>query len=315
MPEKFSDSKKEPAIRLPTYFYRVNFTAFISSIFFLLLILFLPDYTGFVVERALFIKLMTILIIADGIFLYFSPILSKTRIFLAVYFKSILWLVTLTGILYALGGIKNYFSLVLIFPILSASFDLDVRATLYLGSITEILLLSLTLLDKRVSPTPEYYTIASSQIIFIGIFTFYLYSIIKEGVRHRFEKEEARRRYFDLVEVDRAKTEFMTIVSHRLFTPLSELRWAFDRVFEIKNWNKESADILKNSKESVTTLIGIVSELTQASDEEKENVTYRRVKIDVCELIEKALDELKDYIAVGGVKIEFLPNSSAPPMP
>ncbi len=298
-------SKKDVPVRLPTYFNIVNFTSFISAVFFFLLVLGLPEHSDFVAERRIFLVVMAALSLFDALFLYFALSFAKTRIFLAVYFKSILWIFMLTAILYALGGVRSYFGLIVVFPILAASFDLEPKVTLYLGSLSAILFAAMMFLDSRFAHTPGYYVVGFSHIILLGIFTFYLYSIIKEGVRQRFEKEEARRKYFDLVEVDRAKTEFVTVVSHQLLTPLSELRWAFDHLMETKRWDEAVRDILKKSNQSVNALIGIVRDIIHVSDLEKEKIVYKREKADLARILNGIIAELRDLISAKEVDLEF----------
>ncbi len=302
--EKTRYQNTESPVRLPRYFYIVNVTSYLSAIFFFFLVLLFPDYTDFVTDRQLFLTLMLSLAFLDGVFLYFSTRLARTQYFIAVYMKNIMWALFLTGVFYALGGVKNYFTFAYVFPIIGTGFNLDARATLVLGIIVEVCFILLALFDGRFPHDESYYIVSISQIIFFAIFTFYLYSIIAEGIRQRFEKEKARKKYFDLIEVDKAKTEFITVVSHRLLTPLAELRWAFERVFEVKKWNKDTVSILGKSKESINALIDIVRELIHAADLEKEGVKYQRVPVDIAEVVRKIVRDLGDYSAEHDTKVK-----------
>lgn len=304
MPEQAA-LEKEKHLRLPRYYDIVNISSFGTSLFFFFVVLFFPEATNFIVSRQLFLGTLFSLMVMDSMLLFFGRQMTKFGAFFMVYFKNIVWAALIVVILYAMGGVMNYFGFIMVFGIIGTIFSLEARATFTVGVIAELFFAALIFLDERFPHTLSYYIIGFSQVIFIGLFILLLYIVIKEALRERYEKEEARRKFMDLAEVDRAKSEFVTIVSHQLLTPLSELRWAFYSIMEAKRWNKTTANTVKRSAQSVDTLIGIVRDMIRVSDMQREKVIRKQEEVDLADMIYDVISALHDEIVIKEVKVNF----------
>jgi len=301
--------KGAPAVRLPDFLQLVRTVALLIVVALLSLVWFFPSYFDFIAEPNLFLGITFVFAVINPVFSYFVPHLIRSRVFYSAYLYNILWALYIMAALYTMGGIGSYFGMLVVFPILTTAFDLEARATLILGVITEILFASLMIFDTRVIHSGSYYVGGLLLMLFIGIFSYYLYIIIKEGVREKFEKEEVRRKYFDLAEIDQAKTVFVTVTSHQLQTPLSELRWAINSILEKKQWDQEVEDILKRSNGSVARLVGIVKSLLETTQSGKTQVEYQRIPIDLLKMIDSIVQELKNLAAQNTVAVRV----EAPP--
>lgn len=305
MKETDQNKKPNPSVRLPLFLQIVRIAAFLIVFLFLFAVWRFPEHFSAIRDVKLFLQILAVFALVNTVFAYFVPKLVKSKVFYSAYLYNILWAFFMTAIVYSMGGVQSYFVIILIFPILTTAFDLEARAAATLGILTEILFLAMMIFDQRYSHTTSYYVAGVMNMFYIGLFSYYLYSIIKEGIRQRFEKEEIKRKYFDLAEVDKAKTEFMTVTSHQLQTPLSELRWALNTVLEGKRVDQETEGILKNSVNSVNKLVDLVRNLIQVSRLEKPGLAYRQAPVDVANEIEVVIQNLKSEIERKKVRVVF----------
>lgn len=123
-----------------------------------------------------------------------------------------------------------------------------------------------------------------------------------------------------IAEASRMKSEFVSIVSHQLRTPLSALKWSLDllrgkRLGEINVKQKEYLDIIN---ESGIKMIKLVNDLLNVTRIEQGKLTLQFKSFSIVELIEDVLKELKLLAQVHDVEIKFtddkkLPNVYADP--
>lgn len=123
-----------------------------------------------------------------------------------------------------------------------------------------------------------------------------------------------------IAEANRMKSEFVSIVSHQLRTPLSALKWSLDllrgkRLGELNKKQKEYFDIINDSS---IKMIKLVNDLLNVNRIEQRRLAVRSRDFSIVELIKDVVKELNILAEISNVKIKFqdskeLPNVFADP--
>ena len=97
-------------------------------------------------------------------------------------------------------------------------------------------------------------------------------------------------------EVDRAKTEFLSVASHQLRTPLAAIKWFVELIvegdLEEKKLNEEQKDLLAQTSESVERMIDLVNSLLSVSRIETGRIIISPQSTDLLELAKKVIKEI-----------------------
>ena len=110
--------------------------------------------------------------------------------------------------------------------------------------------------------------------------------------------------------LDRMKTEYITIISHKFLTPLTNIKWAADAVLK-NNFDKEkSTDNLKNITSNAEKLVKLTSSLLNITDIEEGLFGYKFEKFDIIHLVEEVIQNYSDESLQKGIKVSFLNTES-----
>jgi signal transduction histidine kinase len=139
--------------------------------------------------------------------------------------------------------------------------------------------------------------------VFITL-SIYTYNLVKNTFTQKFEKEEATRKLFEMVEVDRLKTDFVTVASHQLRTPLSSAAWGLDNVLSEDSVSENDKHIIKESYDRIKKASQIVTEMLQAIDVSHIESNVNAGKVDLAKVVKEAIDELYYLTIRNGVKVE-----------
>ena len=117
-----------------------------------------------------------------------------------------------------------------------------------------------------------------------------------------------------LAEASRMKSEFISIVSHQLRSPLSNLRWAIEllmsgRLGKIEEKQTEYFRILKENSGRMGEL---VSDLLIVSRIETATLPQKRKEISLEDLIKKLISEFEPFAQASNVEIEFKSEENLP---
>ena len=117
-----------------------------------------------------------------------------------------------------------------------------------------------------------------------------------------------------LAEASRMKSEFISIVSHQLRSPLSNLRWAIEllmsgRLGKIEEKQTEYFRILKENSGRMEEL---VSDLLVVSRIETATLPLKKKEISLEELINKLISEFQPFARASNVEIEFKSQENLP---
>lgn len=110
-----------------------------------------------------------------------------------------------------------------------------------------------------------------------------------------------------IAEANRMKSEFVSIVSHQLRTPLSALKWSLDllrgkRLGEFNKKQKEYFDIINDSS---IKMIKLVNDLLNVNRIEQRRLATRPRAFSILDLIKDVVRELNVLAEVNDVKIKF----------
>ena len=96
-----------------------------------------------------------------------------------------------------------------------------------------------------------------------------------------------------LAEANRLKSEFVSIASHQLRTPLTGIKWAINLLMseEIGRLTKEQIEGLDNIKESNQRMINLVNDLLNVSRVEQGKITLKPEKTSLEKIIQELIEE------------------------
>lgn len=108
-------------------------------------------------------------------------------------------------------------------------------------------------------------------------------------------------------EVDQMKTEFISIASHQLNTPLSAMKWFLDLLEQGKagELSEKQKEFLRNITESNQRMIALVRSLLNVSRIESGRIIVDPVPTQILEYLEQTLGELKPQMAVKNQKLKL----------
>ncbi len=117
-----------------------------------------------------------------------------------------------------------------------------------------------------------------------------------------------------LAEANRMKSEFISIVSHQLRAPLSNLRWAIELLMSGRLGKIEETQVeyFKILRENSSRMRELVSDLLIVSRIETARLPLREKEFSLTELIKELILEFKPVISASNVELKFEPQENLP---
>ena len=116
-------------------------------------------------------------------------------------------------------------------------------------------------------------------------------------------------------EVDRLKTEFVSIAAHQLRTPLSAIKWILRMLLDgdVGDLSKEQVEFLEKGYQSNERMITLINDLLNVARIEEGRFLYKLTFQSLEEIIEKVLASSEESIKKKKLKLVFIkPKSSLP---
>ena len=162
------------------------------------------------------------------------------------------------------------------------------RALLYslaIGGITAVLT-SLILLNNilvRTLPWVEFWTVP----IFTAAASFIIGRIF----------------WKQLIENERVKYEFITVATHKLRTPLTQISWGVRTLLDNKEIDPETRDITEHIQSSSNRLIELTNILFETTEEDAQEYAYTKEEVNLRTVTENTLKRLTSIIGKKNMKI------------
>jgi PAS domain S-box-containing protein len=115
-------------------------------------------------------------------------------------------------------------------------------------------------------------------------------------------------------ELDRAKSEFVSVASHQLKTPISGIKWTLESILQNRenNLNQKQIEWLKNVYDNNERMIKLVNDLLNISRIDSGKYAVLNLnKVEIASLVERAIKNLSSFAADRKVVIEYKNNLPA----
>ena len=170
----------------------------------------------------------------------------------------------------------------------SGSFDLEAMTAVVIGM---LVILALSVVSVFASQQ-------DSSIIFwlllVGIYTFYVFMIIRRGLMLQNENEELKQKYGELLELDEEKTDFVTVTSHQLRTPLNEIKWIFGYAIG-QDMAPEARAALQKGLTATNRIVDIVNSILRARTLDLHDGLLKRKDIDMSATISHIIESEQEF--------------------
>jgi len=169
---------------------------------------------------------------------------------------------------------------------------------LVMGIITIAAILTTYAVGIRYVPEPEV-------VVLIVLVLSAILLIITFTITQSFER---------LVEANRMKSEFVSIVSHQLRSPLSNLRWSLELLMSgrLGKIEEQQLDYFKILKDNSSRMGELVRDLLIVSRIEQGRVSFKNQEASLPDLIQGVISLSAPFARASNVEIKFEPKNNLP---
>lgn len=108
-----------------------------------------------------------------------------------------------------------------------------------------------------------------------------------------------------LRELDRIKSEFISIAAHQLRTPLGSMRWNIERLLSRKDMPKDIKERIEHVYDRSKHMASLVNDLLTVSRIEQGRVSQKLKTTEICDVVRAIVSETKAWTKEKGVSIEL----------
>ena len=209
------------------------------------------------------------------------------------------------------GAVDSSFIFLLMFPILATVIYLDEKTTKRVSLFLFVFFAAMIFIYDFQSITPALITKHLIQTIIFGSMLYLMYRIVLETLHQKYQKEKISHRLTEMVQLDKLKSDFLSVAQHRLRTPLTGVKWALETLRSDKTLSENVTQIVDDSLKRVGDSIDIVNDMLKTVEKAKEgrlNLVYEN--FDVAKMVNSIIQEL-EFIAL---KKKIIVKSSVPEM-
>src|SRR3989338_6662786 len=110
-----------------------------------------------------------------------------------------------------------------------------------------------------------------------------------------------------MAEANRMKTEFISIASHQLRSPLSAIKWSLNLLLEgkVAVLDKKSRQYLETMEQSNNRMVKLVGDLLNVSRIDQKTLKLKKEKLSIIEAVKGSIHILQPAAEAGNVKISL----------
>ena len=167
-----------------------------------------------------------------------------------------------------------------------------------LGFLTITSMASTYIFASRLVEEPE---LAAMIVILVAVFFLVVGNFIIGGFNR-------------IAEANRMQSEFISIFSHQLRSPLSISKWTLEVMEkEVQAGNMEKIiNHLSAFHDSTETIVKLVNALLEVSRIEAGTLVLNKVKVSLVDLTKAVLNDMQSYVEASNIKLEFNPEPDLP---
>jgi len=114
------------------------------------------------------------------------------------------------------------------------------------------------------------------------------------------------RSFEKVANVSRMKTEFVSIVSHQLRSPLTALKWSLNLLISNENnLNSREREYIEIIREGNERMIKLVNDLLNVTRIEQGRLTYSKENFDITKLARSLVNEVKNFAEANNVEVRL----------
>lgn len=299
----------ERAVRLPSYFSFIRIVGLVSVFVVWFTSLLLPvEYLSFFDDPKLVLRVMFGFLVIAMVFFY---LYQKTRMVFVEYVMGSFWASFYIFILWQSGGVLSVFLILLVFPIFAAATNLSSNQIRFYGIYSVFGYGILLLFQSEYWNSPQVITQYILQIVFLSIVNLYTYRLVKEILKQKYEKQEAAKKYFQLVEVDQMKSDFIMVVSHQLRSPLTGARYALELLRDTKD-DKTRGYLTAQVAERVSLSLDTVNEMLKSIELGSGSMRSSWESVPLGTLLSEINEDLRYDREKGGTRVDMHINGNFP---
>lgn len=279
--------------KLKEYYWLVQVSGLIAAFCTWLAVSFFPKYFLFLGdEKKVYLFLTTILVIHAVLFLF--QFIFKRKVFFTI--SRLVWVVFFIALVVFSGGINSPLLYVLMFPLLVACTDLNTRDVKIVSILTIVFLCSLLFVHEGMLTR---YDIVR-HLFNISLFTLLAYFVYELSR----EKDSILRAFDRLGELDHLKSDFITVASNRLRTPLTVVTGALSELKEGVDEAKRK-ELVDAGFEKSREAIEVLNELIQTIEIDMYHFKVPPQKVELGSVISGILTNLNTLIKKKEVSVNM----------
>ncbi len=288
-------------LKIPNYAFELVGTTIPAIVG--MLAIFFPTYFGWLGAN-LNHAIIAILVIAfiHALLFIFSEIFENniflviSRYFYAVFFVYIIFLT---------GGVNSSLIFLLFFPTVYTSLYLDKTTSRNISFVVWVLFTCLAFFLPKDNLTVDLIK-HLIQSILVGLLLYLIHRLVTEATHHKTETVESNKRLSELVQVDRIKSDFLSVAQHQLRTPLSGVKWALEMLRADPAMPSDSISLIDAGLERVKDSLGIINVMLRTIEAEGGTLILKPEPVDIVGIIQTIIAELNFVVVKKGIKLSFI---------
>ncbi|MEX0930152.1 MAG: HAMP domain-containing sensor histidine kinase [Candidatus Paceibacterota bacterium] len=301
---KLFQAFQTPGFRLPRYFLAIEAISLVAYLFSSVIPFLFPQFFNWIQYKnvwfALWISIFCVnILIITALYFFKNDYVFYAGNYIHIIFHLV--------IIYITGGLMSPFFVLLVIPLLISAIYLNAKEIGIIGAILIVAYGSFAFLPPYPYKDPNMIAWLGAQLLNYAIIVILMYRVVRETLRQRYERQRAGQIIAEQAELDRIKSTFIDVVSHRLRTPLSGILWGLRNVLDKEESGEDPRVIIQKSFERAERAMDIVNTMIETAELDTKNLNLKLniKKVELRHVLETAIDDLSFLSSNNNVSVNF----------